>query len=254
MQHRNQAAILFCCAVALCSHAHAQQPSADLTTLLTRLGEQATALERKLPSFSCSESIVSQVRFHGLLERNVKLSGTLRMVRDASGNLNETFTRTSHHFFPGSADPPFNVQGGFDKPLSYFLPSLQTCYTYSLTPGRIDFVGRTDDARPPFCVQTGVKGFALLDAVGNVTHIERQLPLAVSIATHIVYYAAVDLVPTELNGQTYQLSHHMVAERPVGDAIYHFESTYSNYRLFTATVTIGPATAIPPDDKPAPQK
>jgi hypothetical protein len=248
-------ALLLACTASLAAQSPTPSTTPALATVLEQLNDQAAALQQRLPNFTCDESAISQVRRNGKLRRNATLTGTLRMVRDANGNLNETYDFIGHRrFLIGPVDLPFYVSGGFDAPLTYFLTSLQACYHYSLSPGRIDFEGLSDAGRPSFCKLPGLKGFALLNASGNVTHIERTVPLEVSAATKVVPYAAIDLISTELNGHTYQLSHHMVAERPIGDATYHFEATYSNYKLFAATVTIGPATVIPPDDPPAPKK
>lgn len=249
-------ALLLACTASVAAQSPTPSTTPALAAVLEQLNDQATALLQKLPNFTCDESVISQTRQNGKVHRHAELSGTLRMVRDANGNLKETYDAHGGHrrFLIGPVDLPLYVWGGFDKPLTYFLTSLQACYHYSLSPGRIDFEGRSEADRPSFCNQPGLKGFALLDAAGNVTHIERTVPLNISATTKITPYASIDLVPTDLNGHTYQLSHHMTADRPIGYAIGHFEATYSNCRLFAATVTIGPATVVPPDDKPTPPK
>jgi hypothetical protein len=166
----------------------------------------------------------------------------------------ETYTYKHEHillFIPKF--PPLFVRGGFDSALVYFAPSVQACYRYSLSPGRIDFETRTGPVSGHFCTEQGLKGFALLDADGDITHIERTLPPDVAKPLKLVTFAAIDITPVTLNGHIYPLSHHMIADMPLSNAMGHFEATYNNCHLFTATVTLGPATEVPPASPPQPQ-
>jgi hypothetical protein len=220
-----------------------------LPGLLARLGAESVALRRSLPSFTCDEDAVSYAVRNGKTHRRSELTGTLRMTRTAAGDMEETYTFKGGRFLLlGPLDVPLTVSGGFDRAMVYFAPGIQACYRYILSPGRIDFVARTEASRPTFCNEPGTRGFALLDAQGEITHIERTVVPEVAKQLKYVPYAAIDIAPVSLNGRTYELSHHMVAEKPLNeDTTGHFEATYSNCRLFAATVTIGPATVVPPD-------
>ena len=226
----------------------------ELKQDLQRIGSTVNELIQSLPSFTCDESAVSQAIRDQKVRRTVQARGTVRVLRDPNGSLNETYTykRSFHLLFIPSNFPLF-VSGGFDTALAYFLPSAQDCYRYSLSPGRIDFETRTGPVSGHICQEQGLKGFALLDADGNITHIERAIPPDVAKPLKLAPFAAIDLTPVSLNGRVYQLSHHMVATQPLDNAMGHFEATYTNCHLFTATVTIGPATEVPTGDPLQPQ-
>ena len=56
-----------------------------------------------------------------------------------------------------------------------------------------------------------------------------------------------------LDGHTYRLSNHLLAQMPAGPFTGRFEASYTNCHLYKATVTFGPATEAQPDTTPTPQ-
>lgn len=218
-----------------------------LQQTLQRLGSAAEDLLQSTPSFTCGETATSQALHDQKVLRSVSLSGTVRTIRQPDGRMVETYDyKRSHLLFFIPKLPPLFVSGGFDTALSYFLPSAQPCLRYSLSPGRIDFETRTGPVSDYLCREQGLKGFALLDAAGDITHIERTIPPDVAKPLKDVPFAAIDITPVTLNGRVYPLSHHLVAtQRLEFGATGHFEATYTHCHLFTSTVTIGPASAIP---------
>lgn len=257
MQRIFHLAFIFCCIPLIASITTAQQKppaaySPELQQDLQRIGAAASEQILSMPNFTCDETAVSQALRDHKIVRSLSLSGIIRTIRQPDGRLLETNDYKHEHillFIPKI--PPLFVRGGFATALSYFLPAEQGCYRYSLSPGRIDFESRSDSAHA--CTQRGTKGFALLSPDGNVSHIERTLPPDVAAPLKLATFAAIDLAPVQLGGNTYQLSHHMVAEMPLHDATGHFEATYASCHLFTATVTLGPATEVPPTDTPNPR-
>jgi hypothetical protein len=258
MQRIFNLALALSCLLLLPINAAAQQPSAaaspELKQDLQRIGATANELILSMPSFTCDEAAVSQaVRDHKVV-RSVSMNGVVRTIRKPNGRMVETYDyKRGHILLIIPRAPPLFVSGGFATALAYFLPSSQACYVYSLSPGRIDFTTRTDPASANACLDRGLRGFALLNALGNVSHIERTIPPEVAKPPKLATFAAVDLSPVELNGRMYQLSNHMVAEMPLGEATGHFEATYSNCQLFTTTVTLGPSTEVPADTTTKPQ-
>jgi hypothetical protein len=231
--------------------ARAQAPAP--APLLARLAAVADALERSLPSFGCVETVVSE-ELHGIkVARRVDFTANLRMTRAADGKLDEAFTVTTlngNPFSAGVVPHPIYVDGGFGRAMMYFSTPRQPCYRYTLTDlanggSRIDFFGL--GGQPP-CNDPGTAGFALLDKEGNVTRIERRVTDEVSRKHRLTPFAAIDFAPIEMNGRTYWLSRHMVAETPLGRNSAYFDATYSECHQFTATVTIGPASPEPQDD------
>ncbi len=233
--------------------ASAQEPaSLNLQQELQRLGAAANELEHALPSFTCQESALSQELKGSKVLRGVQFIATLRAQRGADGKLDETISITSVNgqpFTNGHFHLPVFVRGGFDQMMRFFAPNQQACYRYSLAPGRVNFAS-IPGADPLLCKDSGTTGFALLDAAGNATRIERRVDPAMARAHHAATYAADDFAPIELNGHTYRLAHHLYAELPVGNGVGAFTADYSACKLFTATVTISPATPV--DETPAP--
>lgn len=234
------------------SGASAQQPgSLSLQQELQRLGAAATELEHALPSFTCQESALSQELKGGKVLQGVQFIATLRAQRGADGKLDESISITNVNgqpFTNGHFHLPLFVRGGFDQMMRYFAPDNQACYSYTLVPGRINFQS-LPGADPHLCKDSGTTGFALLDTAGNATRIERRVDPAMAKAHHAADYAADDIAPIELNGRTYRLAHHLYAEMPVGNHVGAFTADYTACKLFTATVTISPATPV--DGAPA---
>ncbi len=254
MQRILHLAVIGCCAALLPPASVAQQAaySPELQQALQRIGATASEQIRAIPSFTCDETALSQALRDHKVVRSMALSGIIRTVRQPNGGLVETNDYKHDHillFIPKF--PPLFVRGGFASALAYFLPSSQDCYRYTLSPGRIDFEARTDPGHT--CAQRGTHGFALLGPDGNVRHIERTIPPDVAAPLKLATFATIDLAPVQLDGTTYLLSQHMVADMPLRDAMGHFEATYSNCHLFTATVTLGPATEVAPDASHKPE-
>jgi hypothetical protein len=244
--------------LALVATTHAQQPT--LETLLARLGEQAAAFDHSLPSFSClqtassDELLTTKKNAPPKVLRHVTFTANLRVRRGTDGQLAESaefLTVDGKPFTGGGFTMPAYAQGGFRQALAYFLPRQQPCYRYTLTPGHIDFEGAPDAAKLPGCRSAGVRGFVTLDANGNLQHLERRVSAQGTALYQLVPFAQIDLAPVTLNDIPYQLSSHLVSERPNGHFLDRFESTYTNCHLFAATITIGPATdKLNPADDP----
>jgi len=235
--------------------AKAAAPVLTLQAELGRLGAEAESLHKDLPNFACKETAVSQILKKKKVKTEVRFSADLR-VRRGNGRSDETshYTEVNGKPFEG-VEPraPFMVEGGFDQALDYFRPFTQRCYVYTLKPGRVDFESTPRSSEDPVCEGRGSsRGFALLNDDGGVTHVERTVDDADATRFGLVQFAAVDLMPVELNGKTYQLSSKMVAEVPKGDYTEHFEATYSTCHLFKATITIRPGSNVVPDEPEKP--
>jgi hypothetical protein len=228
-----------------------QRPAATdtpaLGSILERLGAAAEAQLHSLPNFTCDEAATSQLIQNHKIRTEVHVQGTVRVVRSADGSINETYTyKRPFHLLFIPTRIPFYVSGGFDSALSYFLPAAQPCYQFTLSSGRVNFATRSTAVPGHICKERGLTGYVLLNSAGDVTHIQRTLPENIAKPLKIASFAAIDLAPVELNGKAYLLSQHIIATQPLADGEGHFDATYSNCRLFTATVTIGPATEVSP--------
>ena len=237
-----------------CAAAHGQQ-TPELQRVLAKLGEAALELERSLPNFTCNETVVSQELREGKVRQGVTFTATMRAQRQADGTLAETFQITTldgKAFTDGVLKAPVMVSGGFDRAMRYFHPEQQRCYDFSLSPGQIDFKSSAESLLQG-CKEAGMAGFARLDADGEVTYLERTVPVETAKRLKLASYAEVTFAPVTMGQVTYRLSRHMVAERPEGRSIGRFEATYDHCRLFKSTATIGPAETLP-DDSSASKK
>lgn len=236
----------------------AQAADSALARELAKLGAAAEELDKALPSFTCKETGVSEVRRGRKTIREIKFSANLRAHRvNEAGTHNETFNLTELNGQPytGAYAFPLYVSGGFDKGMRYFAPRLQACYTYALLPGRIDFATAADVAQHPQCRDEQIQGFALLDQEGNVTHVERRVPVELANATRLAPFSAIDFGPVDLDGRIFRLSRHMVSEHVYEHTIARFEVTYSDCKLFVVTVKLLPAneeTNPEPETPPPP--
>jgi len=254
--------IVICIAAAPCLLA-AQKPAqpTPLESVLQRLGEQAVLLQRSLPSLTCMESVVSQELKKKRVLRSVDFTASLRAVRvedgpgegTGEGSIRETYefkTLRGGPFNYGGFVMPTYVTGGFTRALRYFSPDQQPCYRYKLKGNRIDF--ETAPNLPEACHTRGTSGFALLDERGDIMHLERHVAGRYAVEYHQVPYATLDLLPLTLNGVTFLMTRRLVSEEPKGGLIDRFEAEYTDCKLFTATVTLGPAVEAP--DASAPPK
>lgn len=234
--------------------APAQSPKPAPSLLDQRLEHLAAVADQQLdslPNFTCNEDVISQIIENKKVRSSTRVHGTVRVTRKPDGALDETYTyKRPFHLLIIPAQLPYFVRGGFASPLTYFLAAAQPCYRYSLSPGRIDFATRSNSVPGHICQDQGLEGFALLNPAGDVTHVQRTLPEAVAKPLKLAPFAAIDIAPVTLNGRTYQLSQHMIAAQPIGQNEARFEATYTDCKLFTATVTLGPATEVP---SPKPQ-
>ncbi len=227
-----------------------QQSSAETTALereLQKLGAEAEALNQSLPSLTCQESALSERIDNGKVKQHVAFTASMRAVRSEGGRLHESFLFTTVNGKPYTGkDPrlPYYTGGGFDSAMVYFIPAHQACYRYTLSDGRIDFETAAEVESQPQCRNDTVHGFALIDVDGNLTHLERTVSAEATRDFRLVPFAAIDFAPVELNGKVFRLSSHMISGFPEG----RFEATYSDCKLFSVSVTIGPATPLDPDN------
>ena len=236
--------------------APAQQAHAmDLKGELQRLGEAALALEHNLPNFTCQEKAVSRALKGKKVTWSTQFAGTLRAQRTTVGTLDEFFVPNEVNgkpFTTGAIHYPVMISGGFDKAMRYFAPAQQVCYRYALSPGRIDFAAINDPPGQPQCKEKDLQGFALLDAEGNITRVDRHVAPRAALANHEATYAVVDFAAVTLNDRPYRLAQHLYAEMPVNHHPTTFTADYTDCKLFTATVTLhtAPDAAADPNAPP----
>jgi hypothetical protein len=233
--------------------AHGQSAAAPdgLQGKLAKLSAASEDLEEHLPSFVCKETLVSQELRGKKVKTEVRAAGELRVMRDPTGKLNERFQASEMNGRPITPDKlrlPMFVSGGFKNALDFLRADLQTCFHFSVAGNRLDFDSGTDAATPECAKHTETRGFALLSSDGDIVHMERQVPVELAAQRNAVPFGSIDLNRTDLGGKSFLLSTHVRAEIPKGKSTYRWEANYSECRLYSVSVTIGPATPVDRDD------
>lgn len=222
--------------------------SSALDAQLQQLGATAQSLQQNLPSFTCTQSAVSQAIKKGKVKQQVRFVAKVQVERTADVRLSEQLQviEVNGKPYPGVRfEPPFMVKGGFGSSLLYFLPATQACFRFSLSQtgsqSRISFDSLPGSFERPECQPMGLpRGFVLLDDAGRPTHVERTVPPEFGAQVHTVDFAAIDFAPTELDGKVYPLAIREVSEARKDDYELHFEATFADCHLFKATSRILP--------------
>ena len=215
---------------------------------LNKIAVAAENLEKHLPSFACKETLISQEISGGKVKRLVQAVGELRVQRDRDGKLGEHFQATQRNGQPVTPGPlrlPIFVSGGFKNALDLFRTKMQSCFDFVATGNRIDFESSREAYGSDCKDQSAIKGFAFLNDVGDVAHVERRIPQDVAQRRNAVPFGSIDLNRVELGDTSFLLATHVITETPKGKSVYRWEATYSECRLFSTSVKIGPATATP---------
>jgi hypothetical protein len=233
----------------------AAAPGLSLQERLKQLAATSESLQRDLPDFTCEEKGLSQAIKKNKVKEHAEFVADLRVERSGAGRLVEhlQIKEVDGKPFTGRGFyPPFMVEGGFGESLFFFLPTMQTCFNFTMEGNRIDFGSPPGTFERTECGESGApRGFVLLDAAGNVRHLERQVPAAFAQQVHVVDFTAIDFTPVELDGKIYPLAAKVVAEVPKDGRILHFEAAYSGCHLFRATSRVLPDITPVPDDVPA---
>jgi hypothetical protein len=252
--------VLLACAVAQGCAAQDGQMTA-LQAELNKLASTAQSLQQDLPSFTCTETGLSQAIKKNKVKQQVRFVAEVRVERTAAGRLDEQLQVTQVNGKPyskGRFEPPFMVRGGFGESLFFFLPATQTCFRYSLgatgNQGRIDFESLPGSFDRHQCKSMGMpQGSVLLDDAGRPIPVERKVPKEYAVQVHAVDSAAIDFAPIDLDGKTYPLAAREVSTASKDDYDLRFEATFSGCHLFKATSAILPdVTPVPEGDSGAP--
>lgn len=233
------------------------QPTHSITleAELSKLAEDAQLLQHDLPSITCTETVLSQLQKKDKIISEVRLAAEVRVERNSRGNLTEHYDFRELNGSPYSGPEPktpFFVEGSVDEAFLFFQSAVQPLFVFTFSPGRLEYKFREGVNGPqPFMIPPSTHGFALLDAAGTITHIERRTNPKEAERARVTDFASYDFTPTELNGKIYLLSTRNVAESRHGNELRHFEATLSGCRLFHATTTILPgASTIPGEPTP----
>jgi hypothetical protein len=227
----------------------AQSNDTTLARALHHAAESAAAYQKSVPNFTCDETIRSELRKGKKVKFRVDTTGSFRVIRsiDLPTESRHIVTANGKATIDGETiNLPAMMIGGFGNGIPvYFGASRQACFLYSLSAGRIAFEALPDVPKRPECngVAPEARGFALFDATGAITHIERRVPNAVAVSTNFAAFTALDYTPITMNGSLFTLPFHVVSEIPRGNLMATFDARYSACRLYSGTITLEPANA-----------
>jgi hypothetical protein len=247
--------LCFACLPAFAQNTLPTQPL-TLQAELSKLAGDAQLLQHDLPSITCKETVLSQLMKKSTIAQEVRLVAEVRVERNRSGDLTEHYDFQELNGSPYSGlqpKTPFFVEGAVAEGILFFLPSAQSFFVFTLSPGRIDYSFKKDASGPqPFGIPPSTHGFVLLDDEGNITHIERRADPKEAHRVRVTDFASYDFTPAEMNGKTYFLSTFNVAEDQQGNDTRRFQATISGCHLFHATTTILPGTSVISNEPPSP--
>lgn len=246
----------------LVSSSAAAQQAASLETVLARLRANVTEYRKSVPNFSADESVVSQIEYDGKVRKQDRLDSGFRVSRAPDHTLHEIRVAPSLN---GRAvtgrklSLPYRFSGGFaDMPalLTSKCGDFRLAQTGAAEPGRIVLLISNKAESNPDCGKSPYTEKAVIDASSfQVLRFEHHaenveiknwlthLPFVLALSKHNVVSAAVDYAPVKLGGNTFWLPSRVTStatdkSKPL---TLRYEASYSNFKLFTSSVTITPA-------------
>jgi len=239
--------LFLCVGLSVSLAGQAQSEEGALTLALHRAAESAAAYQQSVPNFTCDETIRSELRKGRKVKFHVDTTGSFRVIRtaDLPTESRHIVTANGKAVQDGDRFPlPIVMIGGFGNGIPlYFGASRQACFLYSISAGRIDFEALPDVPKRAECngVAPQARGFALFDATGAITHIERRVPDAVALSTNFATFTALDYTPVAMNGHVFTLPSHVMSEIPKNNLMATFDAHYSACHLYSGTITLEPA-------------
>ena len=239
--------------------AAAQASSVKAEELMADVQRDAAAYDARLPSLSCRESIVMDEMKHGAVKKTTRIEGTLRVVRTEDA---KTPLREEHHFTSRNGanvedgqkiGMTYWVSGGFANGLGHAFAGSEVCFDLAAAPVagtetmRLELTRRAGSDALAVCREHALPGYRktlVLDAEGNVLHVDRTVPPEVAGPRREVAFAAVDFRPVQLGAQTLWLPVRLESHDPKDEN--RLEVRYSECRLFSSSITITPGvTKVP---------
>ena len=236
------------------------EPSRQVTELVTHLVENGKHYGEALPSVSCVQTVHSTVLHRGRIVRDLMATGTLRVQR--TDDKDAPF-RESYHWDTVNGKPlaegkapnlPYFVHGLFANALGFSTIDILKCKNFTLTdePGateqRLDFERRVTTSDLPMCAtQTpGQRRTVFVDREsGHVVRLFRTIPETEAKKIRDVPYVSVDYSPVPLGAETFWLPARGEAHNDKEEARMLVE--YSGCHRYASTVKIIGGTDVVPD-------
>ena len=226
-----------------------EQPPAP-AELINHLVANAQLYAETLPSLAATETIDSQGSYM-IFHHRVKATAVFRVVRHAGAPFEESRQITEADgkaVAPGEhVALPSTLFGGFSRFQElFFTPAHRLCFTFTLLPeAGPDGTQQIAVAEQPGilagCDPHGMTGLVRVDpATRHVVYLERTVPLKAAIKTQLAPFARVDLAPAKIGDETFWLPTIVFANFANGKTRGSFEARYSDYRRYTASMTILP--------------
>jgi hypothetical protein len=232
-----------------------------VSELIDHLVANANLYRATLPSLSADETIISDVSYFGIFRKHANATATFRAVRTSEGSALEESRQITilngKPVAPGeTVDLPTVLLGGFGRFQDmFFTRQHRPCFNFVLaptTPGeplQIAIALKPTASTIPSCEPglQGLTGIARIDPVtGQITHLERTIPVDVANKSNHAIFAAVDSAPTKVGDETFWLPTAITGNVQQDRMKGKFTARYSNYHRYTATTTILPATPVYP--------
>jgi hypothetical protein len=243
-----------------------EPPPADM--LLDRLYAYADQYRAMLPSFECSESILSQQTSHqgyrrgGKAGRPMRVEGVMREIRKTPADLDDPFTER-HQFTKVNGQPvrgelalPYFILGGFANLIGFHQSEERDCFSFRSSPMPDDRkvrlqIDRKDSVSNASCkgIFAGTHYVVVADTEGHILHSERTIPAETSERQDEAYFAAIDYAPQPFGERTFWLPTKFSSHDAAGTG--RMEAVYSNCHRYTGDMKIlSDMLEVKPDAKP----
>ena len=146
------------------------------------------------------------------------------------------------------------VSGGFANGLGHAFAGSELCFDLLAEPVagtgtmRLEVTRRAGSDALAVCREHALPGYRkvlVLDAEGNVLHVERTVPPEVAGPRREVPFAAMDFTPVQLGAQTLWLPVRLESHDPKDEN--RLQVRYSECRLFSSSITITPGAGEMPE-------
>jgi hypothetical protein len=242
--------------------ATAQQPGITIDQVLTRIRANIAEYRQSVPNFAADESVTSSIDDNGKMRSKRRLDTSFRVTRGPDQSLHEirsNATLNGRRVTKQRVALPYSFNGGFaDLPalLSNNCSQFRLAQPDATEAGEIIILISKKTVPDPVCSGQDYTEKAVIDATSfQIVRFEHRavdvpvqktwfthMPFVLAVSNSNMMESAVDYAAAKLGDRTYWLPRRITStltdkSKPL---VLHYEATYSNYKLYTSSVTIIP--------------
>lgn len=220
-----------------------------LSSQLDKLYATATKYTTSLSKITCKELIHSEQNSTGFsrpVHWKLDTRGDFTVTKNSTGVAG---FKDEHTYKEKDGKPitpvktmqiPYLLSDAFAPAIiSYLAPERRACLHFSISKDRVTFETVHGMGGHGLCADIApeAKGYIVFDkTTETISHFERTVPLAASLAGGFAPFAAVDYEPYGFKGRLIMLPHHIVATKSTGTLNLSFDGTYDSCDLFESSI------------------